>query len=145
MKDCDLTIFVLQFQCSRRTSEWANPDSEWEDYPDDDWSECGESFGIDPHNNKGNDLKWLHVKAHEDLSTVKQLTGHHGWENIKYAIRGMKLARMKDAAGKNDYIDPGCGSKLMRRVRHKFRIAKIVVSHETTVVDLETVVDAMPV
>ena len=88
MKDCDLTIFVVQWQSWKETSEWGNPDSEWEDCNGrgaDEWWETGENFGIDPHNNDACNLKWKNPKAHEDLRNVFNLTGHHGCLVIRWA------------------------------------------------------------
>jgi hypothetical protein len=148
MRDCDLTIYVIQYLSWKETSEWGNPDSDWVEctgHYAENWHECGENHGIDPHNNDARKLKWNYPKAHKDLRRVKHLTGHHGWTKIGFAIRALKLARAADAAGKNDSIDPGFHRTLMRRRRHKFRIVMIECSHKTTEVSAEEIIDAIPV
>ena len=144
MKDGEYTVFCLQQQWARQTSEWGNPDSPWEECEDKNWSTCGNDYwgaATDPHNNNASDLKWKSPRAHEDRSWVNRNSDLFGWTKLKYAIKAQKLAQKLDEKGEWDSIDPGFYSTLMQRIRHRFRIVKIHRSQSTEVVGLNEVVE----
>lgn len=148
MIDGEYTIYVLQWQSDRETSEWGNPDSPWkncEGHYAENWCDCGrDTWGaaVDPLV-KGPSCKPRYSKEHADLDYVWQHTGRYGWTKVKHALRALKRVRKLDAEGKWDTIDPGFHRKLMQRERHKFQVVKVRLLQDTRPITENEVLEAV--
>ena len=68
-----------------------------------------------------------------EAADVYNKTGNHGWWTLRYAIQALKRLRNFDKKGR--YDSRGfLGNKVIKRVRHEFRIVKMTVSQKTEVI-----------
>ncbi len=119
-KECHV-FYSLEARVTHKSTHLV-PDSLLQPVPEDNWSSFDLARACDPLVWKGNRCIRTRPAGHEDRMAVWQRTHQTGWFNIRNAKRALNAVRRADAEGEHDSRD-GYG-KLLRRVRHEFRLMR---------------------
>jgi hypothetical protein len=122
----EYTYYTIQHRKTHQT-EWLKPDDELKPVEKKDhWSmSCFDWMGFkaQPWAGKGNDWKPIDKKAHDQISSVRSMTGSKGWWDLEYAMKA--LARLMKASEEGEFVITDTYGKPHQAQRFEFRIVRV--------------------
>lgn len=135
MKDGTFTYYTFQHRKTHQ-SPWLEPneplipvENEW-DFSN--WDSFG--YVAEPWKNEAPKFKKSFDETHEVFCS----TGNKGWWTLRYAVLGLNRLRKASEEGKFNVTHYG---DVARAVRFEFRLVKITVSKETTLVHCDEIAE----
>ena len=93
-----------------------------------DWRSVGEHFlaEVMPWVGKGNNRHPRNQRDHDEMYTIYRACSYFGWPKLSVAMEYYERLLKADAEGAFDYR--GTYGDLSNKVRHDFRVVKVVIS-----------------
>jgi len=139
MIDGQYTVYVIQGRLIAQ-SEWCKPDGALHPVSNNEWF----TFNWDVIGGYAEPwVKFLpqYRQSSDEVHDVWSKTRIHGWRTLLFAIRGLKRVQKANDNGNFDFKD-GYGRKHQAQ-RYEFRIIKIDLSQNTSILNINDVINAV--